>query len=185
MPVVLGSKPQADFAQPLDLLSDCHRRIEHFLDVLAKVVSRTRGATPDAEHRRAIETALTYFEQAAPKHNADEEESLFPRLREAGKTDPRVSEVMAKVDALEADHQAADAALAEVRAWFQRWLEIGTLAPAQVHRLDRLLSSLKQLYSRHIATEDNEVFRLAAQVLDAQDLQAVGQEMAQRRGLTP
>lgn len=183
MAVTLGSRPQAGFDQPLGLLSDCHRRIEHFLEVLSKVVARARGGALDGEHRRAVETALEYFEVAAPRHNADEEESLFPRLRERGASDPRVEQVMAKVEALEADHEAADVALAEVRAWFERWLEIGSLAPAQVTRLERLLGTLQSLYSRHIAIEDNDVFQVAAQVLGAQDLHDVGQEMAQRRGL--
>jgi len=31
---------------------------------------------------RALASALRYFGEAAPKHTADEEESLFPRLRQ-------------------------------------------------------------------------------------------------------
>ena len=34
------------------------------------------------ETRVALESALRYFREAAPKHTADEEESLFPRLRQ-------------------------------------------------------------------------------------------------------
>jgi hypothetical protein len=34
------------------------------------------------ETRAALETALRYFREAAPKHTADEEESRFPRLRQ-------------------------------------------------------------------------------------------------------
>jgi hypothetical protein len=36
------------------------------------------------EQRGAFEAALRYFREAAPKHTADEEESLFPRLRRIG-----------------------------------------------------------------------------------------------------
>ena len=39
-----------------------------------------RPATDDVA--QALETALRYFSQAAPKHTADEEESLFPRPRQ-------------------------------------------------------------------------------------------------------
>lgn len=183
MPVTLGAPPQADFDQPLGLLSDCHRRIEHFLDVLARVVERRQGAVLDAAHRGAVETAMEYFRKSAPRHNADEEESLFPRLRALAGSEPRIAAALEKMAELEAEHQAADDALAEVRMWFERWLEAGELAPAQVQRLGKVLAMLKSLYGRHIAIEDNDVFRLAAQVLDDRTLAEIGREMARRRGL--
>jgi hemerythrin-like domain-containing protein len=39
------------------------------------------------------------------------------------------------------------------------------------------------MYTRHIALEDSELFPMAARMLNPQQLQEVGQEMAQRRGL--
>lgn len=185
MPVTLGARPQADFDQPLGLLSDCHRRIEHFLGVLERVARQAHGAALSDEQRRAVETCLHYFTHAAPRHNADEEESLFPRLRELAETDPQVRVAMEKLDALEADHQAADAALAEVREWFERWMGVGTLVPSQTNRLTALLELLQDLYRRHIDVEDNDVFRLAGRVLEPEKLERIGQEMALRRGLQP
>jgi hypothetical protein len=43
MPITLGAKPDHGFDHPLGLLSDCHRRIEGFLDVLVRVTDRARG----------------------------------------------------------------------------------------------------------------------------------------------
>lgn len=183
MPVTIGARPQAGFDQPLALLSDCHRRIEHFLGVLARVVDQARGSALTAEQREAVETCLRYFSQAAPRHTADEEQSLFPRLRELAGAHADVREAMAKLEALEADHAAADDAHAEVRQWFERWMQVGTLAPVQVERLGRILRLLQDLYSRHIEVEDNEVFRLAGRVLGPGELDRIGREMAQRRGL--
>lgn len=183
MAVTLGARPQADFDQPLGLLSDCHRRIEHFLGVLRRVLKLNPGHELTEEHRRAIQTCLHYFNHAAPKHTADEEESLFPRLRELAESNPRVCEVMARIDALEADHHAADDALAEIREWFERWMDVGTLAPVQVRRLDNLLQMLEALYARHIDVEDNQVFRLAGEVLGEAELEKIGREMALRRGV--
>lgn len=37
MAVNLGEKPLATFSEPIEMLKDCHRRIEHFLGVLRKV----------------------------------------------------------------------------------------------------------------------------------------------------
>lgn len=183
MAVTIGARPQADFDQPLGLLSDCHRRIEHFLGVLHRVLELNRGGALNDEQRRAIQTCLEYFRKAAPRHTADEEESLFPRLRQRAETDPRVKEAMQRLDALEADHDAADAAHEESNALFQHWLDRDRLDAAQVTRLDALLTELLELYSRHIAIEDNEVFRLAGEVLNPDELEKIGREMAQRRGL--
>jgi hemerythrin superfamily protein len=61
-------------------MSDCHRRIEMFLRVLGAAAER-KGGTLAEDERRALDAALRYFREAAPKHNADEEQSLFPRLR--------------------------------------------------------------------------------------------------------
>ena len=88
MPVTLGGPPQASFEQPLALLSDCHRRIERFLDVLLRITKTRSGGELDEEHSSALLTALEYFRSAAPKHTEDEESSLFPRLQQV--VDPRV-----------------------------------------------------------------------------------------------
>jgi hypothetical protein len=58
MPITIGKKTESDFSNPLGLLSDCHRRIEKFLDVLIKVTSQARGAELNEDQRHALEAAL-------------------------------------------------------------------------------------------------------------------------------
>jgi hypothetical protein len=43
MPITIRAKPAGNFSNPLELLSDCHRRIERFLAVLVKLRAM-RGA---------------------------------------------------------------------------------------------------------------------------------------------
>ena len=81
MNLQIGEPPSPSFQQPLALLSDCHRRVERFLGLLARVAAEGRGGLLDRRQREALEAALRYFREAAPRHTADEEESLFPRLR--------------------------------------------------------------------------------------------------------
>ncbi len=50
--VHLGSEPQAGFDEPLRLLSDCHRRIEHFLGILLKVAREQPGGQLNQEYPR-------------------------------------------------------------------------------------------------------------------------------------
>lgn len=182
MPVTLGSRPEHGFDQPLGLLSDCHRRIERFLAILQKVMDGAGGKPLNDERRRAVEAALEYFRTAAPRHTADEEESLFPLLRASG--EPTVQTAMRAVQVLEQEHGAANVAHAEVEFWYRRWIELGPLAAPQTRRLARVLHELREMYCRHIDMEDHEIFPLAGEVLSREQLAQLGKQMAQRRGLT-
>lgn len=181
MPVNLGAKPDHGFDEPLGLLSDCHRRIEKFLEILRTVSLRRQGAALDSEERQALGSALEYFRRAAPRHTQDEEESLFPRLR--GVADARVAAALRDLQRLEADHQAAEAMHAEVDRLVMRWLEADRLPENGAAELTRLLSRLRELYREHIALEDERVFPLAAETLSPEQVREVGGEMAARRGL--
>lgn len=71
MPVIIGAASNT-FANPIGLLSDCHRRIELFLHALLTVTAEAEGGSLDAEHRQALDASLKYFLHAAPKHTTDE-----------------------------------------------------------------------------------------------------------------
>jgi hemerythrin-like domain-containing protein len=182
MAIAIGSRPEHGFDQPLGLLSDCHRRIERFLAVLQTVVEQAAGRPLNEEHRRAVNAALEYFRTAAPRHTADEEQSLFPLLRASG--EPSAKAALRIVQALEAEHATAAAAHLEVEFWYKRWLDIGPLAPPQTHKLARVLRLLQELYRRHIDVEDHELFPLAGRALTGEQLTQLGRQMAQRRGLS-
>jgi hemerythrin-like domain-containing protein len=179
MPITIGKKRESDYTNPLGLLSDCHQRIEQFLDVLIKVVSQARGAALSADQQNGLETALRYFREAAPKHTRDEEESLFPRM--LASKDQRVQSAISKLEQLNADHEIADAAHAEVDALGRQWLSQRVLSIESTERFRELLELLRSTYQRHIKTEDHEVFPLAGQILSSDELLSVGQEMAARR----
>lgn len=176
----IGERPAPTFAAPLELLSDCHRRIERFLDLLLRVATQARGGPLSKTQREALEAALRYFREAAPKHTQDEELSLFPRLRLVrGLLSPEAS---AQLTALEDDHRQAELAHATVETIGQRWLANDGLAAADLADLVDTLTTLRATYARHIRQEDEEIFPLAARLLDAPTLRAVGAEMAGRRG---
>lgn len=183
MPVTLGARPEHGFDQPLGLLTDCHRRIEQFLGVLLRVAGDAQGKALSPAQRQAMETALHYFESAAPRHTADEECSLFPRMRASA--DPRAREALARIEALEADHVQANAAHQEVDALGRKWLDTGALTEPETEHLVALLTRLQQIYQQHIAIEDNEIFPLAGQIIEASELARIGKEMADRRGVAP
>jgi hemerythrin-like domain-containing protein len=178
MAIQIGERPSPTFAQPLELLSDCHRRIERFLAVLIRVTMQAGGRSLDEREREAIQVALKYFREAAPKHTADEEESLFPRMKNSGKCDAALEQLAA----LEKDHEEANILHAEVDRLATRWLNEDSLSQAVSELLLGSLEKLQTIYQRHIAVEDREIFPIAARELQAGEIQEVGREMAARRG---
>ena len=175
----IGHRPDHDFHEPLGLLSDCHRRIEHFLTLLTTIANHARGATLTDTQRAQLDAAANYFVTAAPRHAADEEDSLFPRLRAS--LDPEAAAALNLVDRLEADHAIATEYHEVVDRLVRRWLADGNLTTADVQQLLKRLEQLTSMYAAHIAVEDNEVFPAAAQILSKDDISEVGQEMMARR----
>jgi hypothetical protein len=76
--IQIGAKPDSGFDDPLGMLKDCHRRIEHFLGILCLVAERAQGRDLTEEEIAAVGAALNYFRLGGHRHTADEEESLFP-----------------------------------------------------------------------------------------------------------
>jgi hemerythrin-like domain-containing protein len=179
MPLQIGWKTDHGFGEPLGLLSDCHRRIEHFLGALIAISQHAPDGPLTPALRAELESALTYFASAAPKHTADEEQSLFPRLRAVD--DTAAAHALETIARLEQDHDDADRDHRTVDALGRRWLTRGHLEPAEADELRECLTRLDALYRKHIGIEDRELFPAAARLLSDEQLQEVGREMAARR----
>lgn len=178
----IGAKPESDFSEPLGMLRDCHKRIQFFLGDLTRL-AETAEEPLEPTRRTALERALRYFRESGPRHTADEEESLFPRMRSIA--DARVEQALREIGELEADHERANAAHASVEIIGTRWLSEGALSGADIARLRSLMRELAEIYEHHLEVEDNAVFPLAASLLSGQDKNEIGREMATRRGRSP
>ena len=180
MPLQIGQPLDHDFTEPLGLLSDCHRRIEYFLDVLIRLsASQAPPLTP--EHWKELEKAVNYFAVAGPRHVADEEESLFPRLRSTH--DPRAVEAIGCLSLLERDHELADAHHRAVDRFCRRWLDLGFLSDADKRNLQDRLAELHAIYREHILIEDQQLFPAAERVLSERQLLEIGREMQDRHSV--
>lgn len=171
MPVRIGAPAEASFADPVRLLSDCHRRVEMFLGVLVKCAE---AAVPGSPPRAELANALRYFRESGPRHTADEEESLFPRL--TGNAQARET-----MRALEADHERAEPLHALVDRVGERWIGEQSLSAADIGEFSSAVHQLAEMYRRHIEIEDTHLFPLAERVLSAEEKREVGREMAKRR----
>ena len=177
MPVQIGGSVH-DFSDPTKFLADCHRRIEMFLGSLEAVATVIDQPLTE-ETRRALDGALRYFREAAPKHNADEEESLFPRMR--GIRDAAAQSAVAKIEKLEEEHRWAAPLHAEVERLGAIYLSGGSLSETEVEGFRKAVSELGPMYREHIRVEEDVVFPAAARMLSRDEQAAVGEEMAARR----
>jgi hemerythrin-like domain-containing protein len=177
--IQIGAKPDSGFDDPIGMLMDCHRRIEHFLNILCLVAGRARGRSLTDEEREAVEASLDYFRVGGQRHNADEEESLFPRLRAAGAKTPAE-----EIGGLESDHQRANELHGAVETLYRDWIAAGRLNADDEDRLATATDQLKHLYEEHIRLEERVVFPRAAQTLDAQAIAAIGEEFRARREIS-
>lgn len=167
----------ATFDDPLGMLRACHRRIERALDVMDRIAGLEAAGPLEERSRSVLRQTLHYFATGVPRHAADEEASLFPRLR-------RAAERSGAVEKLQDEHAALDAGHRELDHLGQELLESGAFAsPTRRERFRQLIALLKEIYAEHIRIEDEEVFPAAAQVLQGEQLEEVGAEMAARRGI--
>lgn len=180
MPITIGAKQESGFDDPIGLLGDCHRRIERFLSALLLVADQGRGGPLNNDQRSALEKSLRYFSESAPRHTADEEESLFPRLNNGGAD---WANTLASITTLEEEHVQATIYHQEVDCLGHRWLADGHLAAGDFERLLIALTALDLLYRRHIKVEETVVFPFAARVLSYAQKASIGIEMASRRGV--
>jgi len=137
----------------------------------------------DERTRHSLDLALRYFREAAPKHTADEEESLFPRLRRISA--PEMSAALQQLDRLESDHLWAEPLHQAVDAIGTEYLRDGILSPGKVEQFREAVTKLAEMYRHHINLEDTVVFPVAARLMSTAEKAEVASEMAERRSVKP
>jgi hemerythrin-like domain-containing protein len=179
MPIQIGAK-SSTFQDPTGFMSDCHRRIEMFMRTLS-TAAEFEGRRLSIDESQALEAALRYFREAAPKHNADEEESLFPRLRSL--PDIEVQRVLGDLDRLEQEHRWAVPLHTEIDRLGQQWLSSGDLGKDEVCAFQSAIQKLAAMYRTHIYFEESALFPIAIRVLSPAQTADIALDMAKRRNL--
>lgn len=182
-PLTINQTHIPDFTNPLGLLVHCHERIEGHLRALersAEILRQgDRRSLPPAF--AAVELACAHFATPGVKHTEDEEVSLFPRLRERGGAAGQ--EALAAMAELEAQHRTAEQTHTEFDELVARFPRDGSADAKDLDRFTELVASLTTLYRPHMRLENELVFPVAASVLPASEIQALGEEMRARRRL--
>jgi hemerythrin-like domain-containing protein len=119
---------------PFEMLLRTHRRLEQRLTDLTR-------AADERDHQMIVDV-LDYFERAITRHEADEEQSLFPRI-------PQLQSVCEAITAEHAHHAALHKKLREA-AENVDWEALRTLT-----------GEIASAYAGHITREENELFPAA------------------------
>lgn len=170
-----------DFTNPLGLLVHCHERIEAQLSALERAGEILRAGDTRSLPRvfAAIDGACAHFAIPGVKHTEDEEVSLFPRLRERGGTAGQ--DALAAMTELESQHRTAEQLHTEFDELVGYLPRDGSADAKDLDRFSEVVTELTTLYRPHIMLENNFVFPIAAEVLPASEIQALGEEMRARR----
>ena len=170
-----------DFSNPFGLLVHCHRKIEGQLELL----ERAAQLLPHADVRllpeifAKVEAACAHFAVVGVKHTADEDESLFPRLRLWGGAAGQ--EALDAMGLLESQHRTAEQLHLEFDNLVARIPRDGSADSHDLEAFNQLTTELTKFYRPHIELENNLVFPVAQRVLSPGEIYAIGQEMRERR----
>jgi iron-sulfur cluster repair protein YtfE (RIC family) len=160
---------------PLEMLQGCHARIRHFMQM-----SRTLAEAADAPHNDIVEAAASltrFFRQALPLHEADENETLFPRLRDAS---PLGSPLREAAKAMVEQHQAIDELVAELLFLCGSLHGQPERLSGLACRLQYVTGALDRIFASHLHMEETVIFPALLAFTPAQ-LEEISHEMQQRR----
>ena len=153
------------FDDPIGLLRACHKKILLHCDLLDELL-----ATPDPT---AAQQVHRYFSTSAPLHHRDEEEDLFPRImRQSLKIADLVNTL--KKEHIELDH-----------LWDTLAAELKPLPKDGFSEVfEKAVPEFCALNRAHVNIENMELLPMASGILSQQDLGAIGETMAARRGVS-
>lgn len=171
--------PAAGFDEPMEVLAGCHERMRRSLALLGRLTEAVAAGRHDEAVRSAAVDVQRYFDKAAPAHHEDEERLVFPLVL-ARSAEPAARDA---VQLLAWQH------LEMGRCWARLREGLAALAAGEAQAFGPGMQALAQdfiaLYERHAELEDRLVFPEASALATADELQHMGADMAQRRGVRP
>ena len=152
------------FDDPIGMLRACHNKILDHCDLLECLLEEPVQDTASRVHR--------YFNTSAPLHHQDEEEDLFPRINRQS------IEIADLIHNLQKEHQELH------RLWDRIAADLESL-PGQgfCDEFKQAAHEFCRLNRAHITVENRDLLPMATGILSSQDLGALGETMAARRGV--
>lgn len=168
------ASPQSKTEGAVDLLTGCHDRIRHFTSAAVRL-AHAQGATA-ADIRQTAERVHRYYTVSLPLHEADEEDTLRPRL--AVLADEKMSHALT---AMHDQHQAIDELL-------ERLLPLLVLVTSNAENLHAvagemcsITKALDETFRAHLQLEEEVIFPAIPLLLPEDARQEMLHEMRARR----
>jgi len=161
---------------PQELLQGCHARIRHYVQ-LGRTLATTRGVA-EAEVADAAAAIYRYFNLALPMHEADEDETIYPRICSA---QPAGGLVLDAAKAMVEQHRAINeltVELLELCATLDRTpTRLTQLAP----ELDHVTRALEQVFGAHLLLEETVIIPALTDLFPPEVITEMLNEMNDRR----
>ena len=154
---------------PIAMLKREHEIIIRLIDGLERVRNALeRGETV---HPKVLHRSVAFMREFADhRHHAKEEDALFPSMVRAG-----VPEEGGPIAVMKAEHEQGRAAVTALEQAADAYAEHG---PAEHDGVIAAIATIAALYPSHIYKEDNILYPMAEQVLDADDMAALAKTFA-------
>lgn len=167
--------PENLFREPIDYLYADHFRQRVVCRLLDEIAH-------DHEASNVPEIAalvLDYLVRDLPRHIADEEQDLFPRLLKRCKPEDQVERILML---LSEEHASDQDVVLALPAGLRSLIEGRPLQQPEL--FFQAASTFAECQRRHLAWEEGVIFPLARKRLGPEDLTGLGQSMAARRSVT-
>jgi iron-sulfur cluster repair protein YtfE (RIC family) len=162
-------KPPEDV---VEMMLECHGRIREMVGLARRLAELP--STPAEEARDVAARVRRYFSEALPRHVADEEESVVPRLRGAS------PEVDRALDAMCAEHVEHGPELARLVSCADEIARAPERLPELGRALGEAATALERAFAVHLEAEERVLFPALA-ALDAHEKAAILAELRARR----
>ncbi len=164
----------------VDLLIGCHQRIRHFTDVAVKL-AHSQGLAAQ-EIAQAAAGVHRYYSVSLPLHEADEEQTLRPRLDAVA--DERIRHALF---AMNDQHQAIDELLERLLPLLVLVKNNPDMLPDVGGEMCSITKALEEIFRTHLQMEEEVIFPAIRQILpDSTRAQILSEMQARRKqGLDP
>jgi pyridoxamine 5'-phosphate oxidase len=170
-------EPAPDFDQPIAVLKHCHDKIRKQLKTMEKLSTHLPEFGADLDAKQGAIAILRYFNEAAPKHHADEEQDLVPMLQStaAGEDAARLS---ALVPQIMQEHRQMEA------LWERLAQQLQQISSGDSVQLsDDDVRQFVGLYTSHMEKEEANIAPMAKKIFSSAQMAQLGQAMRSRRGI--
>lgn len=167
----------SDERDPFARLEQTHRRLEERLEMLQRAAEDLSAGVGVSSALADVDEVAHFLGRGAVRHVEDEENTLFPRLRERAASHAELDAILIALEKEHHDHRALEDS---VRALVSSW-ENRKPSAEEVSQLSEIAGRLRSVYATHIAREEKELFPLARKILSAEEIDRMGEEMMARR----